>query len=381
MMLYPHATPICPRADRGKRITRGRSVSLKRTNIPVEGYEQVVHFEDPDSGLNAYISIHDTTLGPALGGMRMWPYPTETEALQDANRLARAMTYKAAIAQTGQGGGKAVILGDPTMKTEALLRSMGRAIDSLEGRYITAEDMNLTVADLEVVRQETRWVSGLSRDAGFSGNPSPMTALGCLAGLRACACEVFGNEDLTGLWIAIQGVGAVGGRLAGLCVEAGATVLVSDLNTSHARAIAKEHGATFIEDPDALLTMKCDILSPCARGAVLDAKRIPSLNCRIVAGAANNQLANDLCAELLAARGILYAPDYVINAGGIINIACEFAEGGYDEDEAKRRVGGIGDTLQNIFQRARDQDITTENAARELAEERLKEGRAAHGQG
>ena len=378
-MLYPHATPICRRADRGKRSTRGRSVSLKRTEIPVEGYEQVLHFEDPDSGLKAYISVHDTTLGPALGGMRMWPYPTEAEALEDANRLAKAMTYKAAIAQTGQGGGKAVILGDPSTKTEALLRAIGRAIESLNGQYITAEDMNLTVADLEVVRQETRWVSGLSREAGSSGDPSPFTALGCLAGLRACAQETFGSDDLAGLRVAIQGVGAVGGRLAGLCAEAGATIFVSDLDASHARAIADEHRATFVEDPDALLTMECDILSPCARGAVLDAKRIPDLNCRIVAGAANNQLADDQCAEQLAARDILYAPDYVINAGGILNIACEFADGGYTEDEARRRVEEIGETLHSIFGRAREQGITTEAAARGLAEERLNEGRKTGG--
>lgn len=351
-------------------------MSLELTEIIVDGYEQVVHCVDDEVGLNAFISVHDTTLGPALGGMRMWPYASEAEALQDVNRLAKAMTYKAAVAQTGQGGGKAVIIGDPSQKTEALMRAMGRAIESLHGTYIAAEDMNMTVADLEVVREETRWVTGFSREHGSSGNPSPVTAAGCLCGIEVCVEEVFGAPSLDGRCIAIMGVGAVGGRLAALCREKNADVIVSDVDRERAERVASTHGCALENDPDELLTMECDVLAPCARGGILNDATIPALHCKIIAGAANNQLAENRHAEMLAARGILYAPDYVINAGGVINIACEFAPGGYDEAEAYRRTRGIGETLRTVFRIAREQGITTAAAADRLAEQRIAEGRA-----
>lgn len=345
--------------------------------IPTEGYERVVHCTDPASGLNAFISIHDTTLGPALGGVRMLPYAGEEEALADANRLAKAMTYKAAVAQTGQGGGKGVIIGDPSEKTEAMMLAMGRFIEALDGGYIAAEDMNMTVGDMETMARETRWVSGLSRERGSSGNPSPLTALGCLVAIQVSAGEVFGSESLSGLHVAVQGIGAVGGALAKMCLEEGADVTVCDLDSEKARRFAEAYGATALEAPDACLHHACDILSPCARGGVLHAECIASLECKIVAGAANNQLAGPEDADRLRARGILYAPDYVVNAGGIINIACEFEPAGYSEAAARERVRGIGPTLKEVYRIAREEDISTAAAADRLAETRLSAARLA----
>lgn len=347
---------------------------MQLTDIPTPGYERVVHIIDAASGLNAFISIHSTALGPALGGMRMWPYATEAEALEDANRLARAMTYKAAVAQTGQGGGKAVIIGDPKMKTEAMFRALGRAIEQLGGAYIAAEDMNVTVADLETVALETRHVSGLAIEHGSSGNPSPLTAVGTLIAIRVCIEEVFGSPDLTGRTIAIQGVGAVGGRLAELCRDAGMTIAICDLDVARARAVAERTGATLLDSPSAALTYPCDVFSPCGRGGILNAQTIPNLRCRIVAGAANNQLATPEDAKRLADRGILYAPDYVANAGGIINIACEFAPGGYNAAAAHERVKIIAANLKEVFRLAREQGIATAEAADRLAEARIATG-------
>jgi leucine dehydrogenase len=348
---------------------------MRITDIPTPGYERVVRVTDDASGLNAVISIHSTRLGPSLGGMRMWPYASEADALADANALARAMTYKAAVAQTGQGGGKAVIIGDPKQKTEAVFLALGRAIDALGGAYIAAEDMNITVADLETVARETRWVSGLSIERGSSGNPSPMTAYGCLVGIRASCQEVFGSQELRGRTIAIQGVGAVGGRLGELCVEAGMRVAICDIDNNRATDFAAANGVQLLDRPDAALTYPCDILSPCARGGILNATTIPLLRCLIVAGAANNQLAGPADADRLQQRGILYAPDYVINAGGIINIACEFTPEGYSVEAARKRAEGIGSTLTEVFRMAREQRISTAAAADRLAEARLAAGR------
>ncbi len=349
---------------------------MRITDIPTPGYERVVHIADADSGLNAFISVHSTALGPSLGGMRMWPYATEAEALEDANRLSRAMTYKAAVAQTGQGGGKAVIIGDPKIKTEAMFRALGRAIEQLGGAYIAAEDMNITVADLETVGRETRHVSGLSTEHGSSGNPSPLTAVGTLIAIRVCVQEVFGSDDLKGRTIAIQGVGAVGGRLADLCRDAGMKIAVCDLDAARARAVAERTGASVLDGPSAALTYPCDVFSPCGRGGILNAQTIPALHCPIVAGAANNQLAEPADAKRLANRGILYAPDYVVNAGGIINIACEFAPAGYSTAAAQDRVKIIATNLREVFRIAREQGITTAEAADRLAEARIAAGRS-----
>jgi leucine dehydrogenase len=305
---------------------------MEITEIQVDGYEKVVRCQDPESGLHALIAIHDTTLGPALGGMRMWPYASEDEALFDVLRLSRGMTYKSAVAETGLGGGKSVILGDPkTAKSEALFLAMGRFVDSLGGKYITAEDMNIGIPDLEVVRRETKWVTGLKRSEGSSGNPSPYTAEGCLIGLRAVAEELDGSTSLEGKKVVIQGVGAVGGALAVLLKEAGAEVTICDINEARVEELCKEYGFNSVKDADHL-DVECDIYAPCARGAGLNDETIPRLKCRAVAGCANNQLLEARHAQDLRDRGILYAPDYVINAGGIINVAVELLPGGYDED-------------------------------------------------
>jgi len=339
--------------------------------IPIPGYERVVHATDPDNALDAYIAVHNTKLGPALGGLRMLPYPNEAEALEDVTRLARAMTYKHAVAQTRQGGGKAVIVGDPSIKREGLLRAMGRFIDALDGAYITAEDMNITESDLETLALETKWVSGRSVARGFSGNPSPMTALGCLYGLRACAAETWADPALEGRHILIQGVGAVGTRLAELCLEHAMRVTVCDANPDRARALSGRLRLDLVPAPDDVYDVDCDIFSPCGRGAVLNADSIPRLRCAIVAGAANNQLATPEDADRLRDRHILYAPDYVINAGGIINISCEFRPDGYSESSAREAVKRIEPTLAEVFRIAHTESITPAAAADRLAERRL----------
>src|SRR5437867_2946476 len=327
---------------------------MEISEIEVEGYERVARCRDRESGLHALIAVHDTTLGPALGGMRMLPYASEDEALFDVLRLSRGMTYKSAVAETGLGGGKSVVLGDPrSMKTPALFRAMGRFIQSLDGQYITAEDMNIGIPDLEIVRQETRWVTGLARESGSSGNPSPYTALGCLVGMRAVLEEIHGQPDLRGRRIVLQGVGAVGGRLA---------------------VLLRAHGFEVVPDASHL-DVECDIYAPCARGAGLNDDTIPGLHCRAVAGCANNQLLEPRHARDLMARGILYAPDYVINAGGIINVSVELLPGGYDESAALRRIERIYDNLRRVFEISRRESIPTNEAAARLAEQRLAAGR------
>lgn len=345
--------------------------------IKVEGYERVLHATDAGSGLNAFISIHSTLLGPACGGTRMLPYASEAEALADVNRLARAMTYKSAVADCALGGGKCVVIGEPRDKTEALLLALGEFIDRLKGRYITAEDMNMRVADLEIVRRKTRWVAGLPRESGSSGNPSPVTARGCFVGIQACCREVFGSPSLEGRKIAVQGIGAVGAQLAILCLEAGAKVVVSDIDYDKAVHFAVLHRVAVLDHEEAFLAYECDVLSPCARGQLFDAERIRRLKCKIVAGAANNQLKTLEAARAFDEAGVLYAPDYVINAGGIINIACEFLPGGYNEAEAARRVDRIADTLRAVFRLARERRISTAEAADQLAEQRLAQAALA----
>jgi leucine dehydrogenase len=346
------------------------------TELPVDGYEKVVRCRDKDSGLHALIAVHDTTLGPALGGMRMLPYASEDEALIDVLRLSRGMTYKSAVADTGLGGGKSVIIGDPAIKPAALFLAMGRFVDSLGGSYITAEDMNIRIADLEVVQQETRWVTGLAREAGSSGNPSPYTAYGCLVGIEATLQEAFGSPDCKGRTVLIQGIGAVGGRLAEYLAARGAEVIICDINEERVQAMIKEHGFRAVDD-EGHEAIPCDVYAPCARGASLNDETIPRLACKVVAGCANNQLAEARHGQMLKDRGILYAPDYVINAGGIINVAVEMLPGGYDESTAMERIEGIRNNLAQVFEIARTEDVPTHDAADLLAERRLEVGRAA----
>lgn len=350
---------------------------MEITRIEVDQYEKVVRCRDQASGLHALIAIHDTTLGPALGGMRMWPYAKEDDALEDVLRLSKGMTFKSAIAETGLGGGKSVIMGDPaTDKSTELFHAMGDFINSLEGRYITAEDMNIGIPDLEKVRERTKWVTGLSRESGSSGNPSPYTARGCVIGMRAVLEEVFGSADFHGRRILIQGVGAVGGRLAALLAEEGAEVIVCDINEQRVGELARKHGFRVVSDAEHV-GVECDLYSPCARGAGLNDETIPRLRCKAVAGCANNQLLEARHAQALRERGILYAPDYVINAGGIINVSVELLPGGYDERSALKRIDRIYDNLKKVFAISRAENIPTNEAATRLAEERLRAGRVA----
>jgi leucine dehydrogenase len=335
------------------------------------GHEQVVFCSEPAVGLRAIIAIHDTTMGPALGGVRMWNYRTEEEALQDVLRLSRAMTYKAALAGLRLGGGKAVILGDPhTEKSEGLFRAFGRFVESLGGRYITAEDVGTTVEDMEWIRQETRYVTGV---AGKSGDPSPVTAYGVYCGMKACARVVYGEDSLAGRTIAVQGAGNVARHLVAHLVREGAAVYVADIFPEKVQRLREELGnAITAVDPEAIYDVECDIFSPNALGGTLNERTIPRLRCRIVAGGANNQLQDERADALrLHERGILYAPDYVINAGGLINVAAEL-EGEYDRERVLRRVEGIYTTLLRVFQLAQEQNQPPTEAAAELAHRILR---------
>lgn len=347
---------------------------MEITEIEVDGYEKVVRCRDQKSGLHALIAVHDTTLGPALGGLRMLPYASEDEALFDVLRLSKGMTYKSAVAETGLGGGKSVIIGDPKKKSEAMFRAMGKFVNSLEGKYITAEDMNIGIADLEVVRKETKWVTGLSRESGSSGNPSPYTALGCLYGVRAVLEELDGKADFKGKRVLIQGVGAVGGRLAELLKEKGAHVIICDINESRVEELVKKHGYDAVSDKGHE-SVPCDVYAPCARGAGLNDDTIPMLRCRAIAGAANNQLLEPRHGRDLKARKILYAPDYVINAGGIINVSIEMLPGGYDEQKALAKLENVYTNLKKVFEIARKENVTTAEAAARLAEQRIAAGK------
>jgi len=348
---------------------------MEISQIEVDGYERVARCRDEATGLHALIAVHDTTLGPALGGMRMLPYVSEDEALFDVLRLSRGMTYKSAVADTGLGGGKSVIIGDPkTMKSPALFQAMGRFVDEMHGRYITAEDMNIGIADLEEVSKTTKWVVGLSRESGSSGNPSPYTARGCVHGLRATLEEIYGTDTFDGRRILIQGVGAVGGQLAVYLKEGGAHVLICDINTEKVAKLVKDHGFEGVSD-EGHHKVECDVYAPCARGAGINDETIPELRCKAVAGCANNQLLEPRHAEGLKDRGILYAPDYVINAGGIINVAMELIPGGYDEKVALERIATIYDNLKLVFEIARTKNVNTREAAARLAELRIERGR------
>jgi leucine dehydrogenase len=345
------------------------------TEIQVDGYEKVAICKDETSGLHAIIAVHNTILGPALGGMRMLDYASEEEAMTDVLRLSRGMTYKSAVADTGLGGGKSVIIGDPkTMKSEALFLAMGRFVESFGGKYITAEDMNISIPDLETVGRETKYVTGLSRASGSSGNPSPYTAHGCLVGILATAEAAFGSPDLTGKRVVVQGVGAVGGALAILLKEQGAKVTICDINSERVAQLAAEHGFDTVEESKHL-DVECDIYAPCARGAGINDATIPKLKCKVIAGCANNVLAEERHGAILKDKGILYAPDYVINAGGIINVSVEVSESGYDEAEAMRRINNIGEALRQVYAISREEDIPTAEAADMLAERRLEAGK------
>jgi leucine dehydrogenase len=339
-----------------------------------EGHEQLVVSTDPDTGLKAIISIHSTLLGPSLGGCRFWAYKSFEEAAADVLLLSKAMTYKAAISGLNLGGGKAVICARPGEKTPAMLRAFGRFVDSLAGLYVTAQDVGMTLADLEAIREVTRYAAGIPEAMGGSGDPSPMTARGVQHGMRACLKQVFGSDSFRDRTVAVQGLGKVGRHLVGLLHQEGARLIVSDLDASRMKAAASEVQAETMP-PNRIHTADCDIFAPCAMGGLLNSSAISKLRCRIVAGSANNPLANWMDAKLLQRRGILYAPDYVINAGGLINIACEME--GYQKEKAEERVAGIAENLARVFARAKEEKITPLEAADRLAEERLAKARAS----
>ncbi|KPV43506.1 leucine dehydrogenase [Alicyclobacillus ferrooxydans] len=332
-------------------------------------YEQVVFCHDEASGLKAIIAIHDTTLGPALGGCRMWTYATEEEAITDALRLARGMTYKAAAAGLNLGGGKTVVIGDPKKdKSEALFRSLGRYIQSLNGRYITAEDVGTSVHDMDLIHMETSYVTGVSSAYGSSGNPSPMTALGVFRGLQATAKVALGTDDMAGKKVAIQGLGSVGYALAEFLKQAGAELVVTDINEEALRRATNELGAKVVQPGD-IFAQDVDIFAPCALGAIINNDTIDRLRCKVVAGSANNQLAEERHGDMLHERGILYAPDYVINSGGLINVADELE--GYHPERAKAKVENIYKIMLELYRVADEQGIPSYQAADHMAESRI----------
>lgn len=339
-------------------------------------HEQVVFFQDKQSGLKAIVAIHNTTLGPALGGTRMWPYASEEEALRDALRLSRGMTYKAAAAGLNLGGGKAVIIGDPkTMKSQSLFRVYGRFLNTLNGRYITAEDVGIDVNDIEYMYMETDYVVGIESSHGGSGDPSPFTAMGVYQGILACLNKKFGNESLKGIRVNVQGTGAVGGNLIEHLVREGADVTIADIDKERMAKIVKKYPNVKTADPAEIITMPCDVLAPCALGAVINDKTIDKIQCSIIAGAANNQLERDEHGDILRRKGIIYAPDYVINAGGLINVYHELE--GYSRERAERMTRGIYYNLMRVFEISERKQVSTRNAADYLVERRLsKIGRA-----
>jgi len=336
-------------------------------------HEELVFCHDQETGLKAIIAVHDTTIGPALGGCRMWNYATEEDALKDVLRLSRGMSYKAAIAGLNLGGGKAVIIGNSKKdKNELLFRSFGRFVQGLAGRYITAEDVGTSVKDMEWVRMETRYVTGISRALGGSGDPSPVTALGTCSGMKATVKKHLGKDTLYGLNIGIQGVGHVGYHLCNFLKKEGANLFVTDIDNKSIERVVNEFGANPIGLDD-IYDADIDIYAPCALGATLNDDTIPRLRCSIVAGAANNQLKKEsIHSQMLKDRDILYAPDYAINAGGLINVANEID--GYNRDRAFRQAeDGIYDTLLAIYKRSEDDGVTTHAAALKVAEKRMED--------
>jgi leucine dehydrogenase len=333
-------------------------------------HEEVIFCHNKEAGLKAIIAIHNTALGPALGGTRMWPYASEEEALIDVLRLSKGMTYKAAAAGLNLGGGKAVILGDPkTQKTEAMFRAFGAYINSLQGKYITAEDVGTSVNDMEYVFMETPFVTGIPVVLGGSGDPSPYTAHGVLMGIKASVKEKLGADGVHGLRVAVQGLGNVGSNLVEYLVKEGAIVTIADIDQDRVKRIAGKFQLKAV-DPDAIITSECDVLAPCAMGAVINDKTINNLKCKIVAGGANNQLAEFRHGEALMELGILYAPDYVINAGGLMNVFVELE--GYSPERAFDKTRAVYDNLMNVFHIAKAEGIANHRAADRLAEARIK---------
>ena len=347
-------------------------------SLSFDSHEQVVFVSDPRSRLHAIIAIHSTSCGPSVGGCRMLPYRSERDAIDDALRLSRGMTYKAAISGLPVGGGKAVVFGDArTQKTPALLASLGRAIENLGGKYFTAEDVGMSPADMAEIHRTTSRVLGLPAEMGGSGDPSPTTARGCFFGIRAAVSHLWGGRSLAGIRVAVQGVGRVGASLCEHLHAAGATLTVCDVDAQAASHVASKFSAALV-DPHDIYDADVDVFAPCALGAVLDDHTIGRLKARIVAGGANNQLATTRHGEALRAAGVLYAPDYAINAGGMIRVTGEML--GWTSDEVEKRVTGIESTLHRIFGEARNLGVPTNEVADRIARERFEPPELRHDQ-
>jgi len=338
-------------------------------HLDTYGHEQVVFCHNKDAGLKAIIAIHNTVLGPALGGTRMWPYKTEQDALNDVLRLSRGMTYKNAVAGLDIGGGKAVIIGNPaTDKSEALFRAFGKAVQSLGGRYITAEDVGIDVNDMEHVFKETEYVTGVHQVHGGSGDPSPFTAYGTLQGLMAALDAKFGDEEVGKYSYSVQGLGHVGMEYVKLLKERGAKIFVTDINQELVDKAVNEYGCEAV-GLDEIYDVDADVYSPCALGGTVNEETLPRLKAKIICGSANNQLATNAIGDEVEKRGILYAPDYAVNAGGVMNVALEIT--GYNRERAMRQMRTIYHNVSRIFEIAKRDSIPTYKAADRMAEERI----------
>lgn len=338
--------------------------------LSFDDHEQVVFCNDKDTGLRAIIGIHNTVLGPALGGTRMWNYSSEWEALNDVLRLSRGMTYKSAITGLNLGGGKAVLIGDAkTQKTPELMRKFGEFVHSLSGKYITAEDVGMDTEDMDIVREVTPFVTGISESKGGAGNPSPITAYGVFMGMKAAAKYKYGSDDLDGKKVLVQGIGHVGESLVEHLSNEGANVFISDINPARLEEVSKKYSARiYTED---VYEADVDIYAPCALGATINNDTINRLKAGIIAGAANNQLAEEMHGKMLMEKGIIYAPDFLINAGGIINVYAELE--GYDRTEIMRRTENIYNTTLEILKTAEARSIPTHFAALQVAQQRIED--------
>ena len=345
--------------------------SLQFERIIVKGYEKVVKVTDAKAGLTAIIAIHNTTLGPALGGIRIQPYATFDAALEDALRLAKGMTYKSAVAEVGFGGGKSVIIADPKkQKTPELLMAFGAAVEKLAGMYICAEDMGCTTEDVKIIRRVTKHVVGLPHEKS-SGDPGPFTAWGTFRGIQSVVKRLYMSDSLEGKRVAVQGLGNVGSHLVDHLFWAGAELILSDIDPIKLQKFAAKYGARTVA-PDQILKVECDVLVPCAAGGIINDQTIPEFRCKAIAGCANNQLLRDTHAQNLRDRGILYAPDFVINAGGLLNVAEELEDAGYNPKNPRYKVHHIYDTLLAIYEIADKNKESTHVAALSLADYRIK---------
>jgi leucine dehydrogenase len=345
-------------------------MTLVMKEMTVEGFEKILHIQDKACGLEGYIAIHNTTLGPALGGIRFYPYASGQHALTDVMRLSKGMTHKAAIAGVGLGGGKSVVIMDPQKKSKAHLTSLAEAIDQLDGLYISAQDYGCTPADILFLKSQTRFVVGGLYDKG-SGDPAPFTAWGVIAGIKATLLQLYNDDNFQDKVLAIQGLGSVGFKIAEHLFWLGCKLIVADIDEEKTKAAKDRFGAAIVSVEE-IAFVECDIFCPSALGAILTPESIPLLNCKAVVGCANNQLASENDAFLLKKRGILYAPDFVVNAGGLINVSFEILKEGYNPRSAKKKIDQIEKTLAEIYQISNSRNITTQQAVSSMIEYRLE---------